>query len=58
MRNMMVISALIYLGALLVLTPIYANHGLWLALLISFVARGITLALRYPSLEAEADQPA
>ncbi|GGE39467.1 MATE family efflux transporter [Actibacterium pelagium] len=57
MRNMMVISALIYLAALLVLTPIYANHGLWAALLISFVARGITLALRYPSLEADADQP-
>jgi MATE family multidrug resistance protein len=58
MRNMMVISALIYVAALLVLTPIYANHGLWASLLISFVARGITLALRYPSLEADADQPA
>ncbi len=55
MRNMMVVSALIYAVAVLVLTPLFGNHGLWLALLISFVARGATLALRYPSLEADAD---
>ncbi|WP_422050961.1 MATE family efflux transporter [Shimia sp.] len=54
MRNMMFISALVYLGAVLVLLPGFANHGLWLALLISFVARGVTLGLRYPALEAKA----
>lgn len=51
MRNMMFISALIYLGAVLLLVPAYANHGLWGAMLISFVARGVTLAARYPRLE-------
>ena len=54
MRNMMVVSAVIYGVSLLLLLPLLGNHGLWLALLISFVARGVTLALRYPALEARA----
>lgn len=57
MRNMMIISAIIYAASAVVLVPIWGNHGLWVALLISFAARGITLALRYPALEADADQP-
>lgn len=55
MRNMMIVSAAIYLVSVLALTPVYGNHGLWMSLLISFVARGITLALRYPVLESDAD---
>ncbi|SHG92082.1 MATE family efflux transporter [Marivita hallyeonensis] len=51
MRNMMVVSAVIYGLAAWVLVPVYGNHGLWAALLISFVARGATLAWRYPALE-------
>ncbi|WP_375175407.1 MATE family efflux transporter [Pseudooceanicola sp.] len=58
MRNMMAVSFVIYCAAIWALVPIYGNHGLWMALLISFAARGITLALRYPSLEADADSPA
>ncbi|HCQ64017.1 MAG TPA: MATE family efflux transporter [Rhodobacteraceae bacterium] len=58
MRNMMILSFLIYLAALAALLPVMGNHGLWAALLISFVARGITLGLRYPALEAEADAAA
>jgi MATE family, multidrug efflux pump len=54
MRNMMMLSFVIYLAALAALLPIFENHGLWLALLISFVARGITLGFRYPALEARA----
>ncbi|MCJ8333193.1 MAG: MATE family efflux transporter [Epibacterium sp.] len=54
MRNMMVVSAVIYGAALVVLLPLLGNHGLWLALLISFVARGVTLGLRYPALEGKA----
>jgi multidrug resistance protein, MATE family len=54
MRNMMVVSFLVYLVAVVLLLPVFGNHGLWLALLISFVARGITLGLRYPALEAAA----
>ncbi|MBJ3762628.1 MATE family efflux transporter [Maribius pontilimi] len=51
MRNMMVISALVYVAALLALVPVFGNDGLWLALLVSFVARGATLGWKYPGLE-------
>jgi MATE family multidrug resistance protein len=52
MRDMMVLSLAVYVAALLILAPIYGNHGLWIALLISYVARGLTLWWRYPALEA------
>ncbi|MGJ8602948.1 MAG: MATE family efflux transporter [Marivita sp.] len=51
MRNMMLVSALIYAAAAFALVPSFGNHGLWIALLISFVARGLTLGARYPALE-------
>jgi MATE family multidrug resistance protein len=51
MRNMMALSLAVYVAAVAALVPAMGNHGLWLALLISFVARGITLGLRYPALE-------
>lgn len=54
MRNMMVLSFAVYAISIAVLMPIYGNHGLWMALLLSFVARGVTLAWRYPALEAQA----
>jgi len=54
MRNMMILSFIVYAASVAVLMPIYGNHGLWVALLISFVARGVTLAWRYPALEARA----
>ena len=51
MRNMMFISLIFYLLALILLVPHFENIGLWSALLISFIVRGVTLLLRYPSLE-------
>lgn len=51
MRNMMAVSFVIYAASVWLLMPAYGNHGLWIALLISFVARGVTLLLRYPALE-------
>jgi len=51
MRNMMALSLLLYAVAVAVLVPPLGNHGLWAALLLSFVARGVTLGLRYPALE-------
>ncbi|MEM9210502.1 MAG: MATE family efflux transporter [Pseudomonadota bacterium] len=53
MRNMMIVSAAIYAASVALLMPVYGNHGLWAALLIFFVARGVTLALRYPALERD-----
>jgi len=55
MRNMMALSAAIYFAAALALMPLAANHGLWMALLISFAARGVTLGLKYPGLERAVD---
>lgn len=51
MRNMMALSAAVYVVALVLLVPALGNHGLWFALLISFVARGATLGWKYPALE-------
>lgn len=50
MRNMMIASLALYLGAAWLLMPLYGNHGLWAALTIFFVARGLTLGLRIPAL--------
>jgi len=52
MRNMTVVSFVIYGLALLVFLPLFDNHGLWAALLVSFAARGVTLAVKYPKIEA------
>jgi len=51
MRNMMALSLAVYAGAVAVLIPALGNHGLWLALMLSYVVRAATLGLRYPALE-------
>ncbi|AEI92504.1 MATE family efflux transporter [Roseobacter litoralis] len=56
MRNMMALSFASYWLAILVLLPIWGNHGLWVALLISFAVRGLTLGARYPALERHASK--
>ena len=50
MRNMMVLSLLVYLASWWVLERNFGNTGLWAALCIFFVARGITYAMRMPAL--------
>ena len=57
MRNAMLISLPIFLIVAQFLVPAFGNHGLWASMLIFFMARGVTLGIRYPSLEAEADSP-
>jgi len=54
MRNMMAVAFVIYVLAAWALMPRMENHGLWLALHISFIARAGSLALRYPALERAA----
>jgi len=54
MRNAMAWSLAVYLAAWWVLTALMGTHGLWAALMVFFVARGVTLFLRYPSLERAA----
>lgn len=54
MRNAMVLSVAVYVAALLALVPVFGNHGLWASLLLLYVVRAVTLALRYPAVEAAA----
>ena len=54
MRNMMLISLTIFLAAWAILTPSFGNHGLWAALMVFFIARGLTLWLQLPALERAA----
>jgi MATE family multidrug resistance protein len=49
MRNLMVLSLLIFLAAWLALRS-YGNTGLWGALLVHYAARGGLQALRYPAM--------
>ena len=49
MRNLMLLSLLIFLGAWLALRS-FGNAGLWGALLVLYAARGGLQALRYPAL--------
>ncbi|SHG12788.1 multidrug resistance protein, MATE family [Bradyrhizobium erythrophlei] len=49
MRNLMVLSLLVFLAAWLVLRP-FGNAGLWAALLVHYAARGGLQALRYPAM--------
>lgn len=53
MRNAMLQSVAIYVVALFVLVPAFGNHGLWAALMVLNVVRGVTLGWRYPRLEAQ-----
>jgi MATE family multidrug resistance protein len=54
MRNMMIVSLAIFMLAWWLLEAPFGNHGLWAALNIFFVARGLTFATRMPSLERRA----
>jgi MATE family multidrug resistance protein len=54
MRNMMLVSLAVYGLAAVLLVPAFGNHGLWAAYIISYAARGVTLAARYPALERSA----
>ena len=58
MRNMMFVSMVGYFIAWAVLTPWFANHGLWLSLHILFILRAITLASALPGLERRLFPPA
>jgi MATE family multidrug resistance protein len=49
MRNLMVAALVIYFGSWWMLRG-WGNEGLWLALLIFLLARGLLQAARYPAL--------
>ena len=57
MRNLMVLSLLVFLGAWLALRS-FGNAGLWGALLFHYAARGGLQAARYPALLKASFKPA
>lgn len=56
MRNMMLISFVVYVASLWLLLEPFGNHGLWASLLIFYIVRGVTLWWKYPTLEASVEQ--
>lgn len=56
MRNMMVLSFAVYAGTVAILLPRFGNHGLWAALMVLFVVRAVSLAVKYPALERSASR--
>ena len=57
MRNLMMLSLLIFLAAWLALRS-FGNAGLWGALLVHYAARGGLQALRYPAMLRASFRPA
>ena len=55
MSNMAAVSMVIYFAAVWAFSG-FGNDGLWMALLVSLVVRGVTLGLRYQALERASDQ--
>ncbi|WP_135080284.1 MATE family efflux transporter [Terasakiella sp. SH-1] len=54
LRNMMILSLALYLPLSIILRDHFENHGLWAAFTIFFLFRGITLGMRFPSVEKRA----
>ena len=46
----MILTALIYAGALWLLVPLWGNHGLWLSYIVLSAARTGTLMIYYPRI--------
>jgi MATE family multidrug resistance protein len=48
MRNAAIFTTILYVGLVWSLPQLWANHGLWLALILLNIIRGLTLAAYYP----------
>ncbi len=57
MRNMMLLSLVVYLAVWWIATRSLGNHGLWLSLNAFFVIRAITLGARLKALEGASFPP-
>jgi Na+-driven multidrug efflux pump len=58
MRNMMLAAFLVYGAALAVLVPVFGNHGLWAALNLFLLLRGLFLVMLLPRRAAQTFRPA
>lgn len=55
MLRAMMVSVAVYAVALVVLIPVMGNHGLWAALMVLNITRGITMRAAYPKVLAKAE---
>ncbi len=53
LRNMMLVSLLVFLAAWQTLTDVFGNHGLWASVMLFLVVRALTLLARVPALMRE-----
>jgi len=53
MRNAGIAAVAIYIGAHYLLEPKFSEHGIWIAFLIYYIARAITLAFYYPIIRKD-----
>ncbi len=58
MRNSSLLSVVIYAVAVALFVSEWQNHGLWLALMVLYAARAVTLGALYPELERSVSQKA
>ena len=58
MRDTMIISVIVFVPLSLWLAGLMGNHGLWLAFMMYFLARGITLAMALPGIKKAIISPA
>lgn len=54
MRHSMLISVAAYTVALLALMPLFGNHGLWAALMVLNIARGVSMGLKWHLVQEKA----
>ena len=52
MRNAMLLSVAVYVIAVWVLVPLWANHGLWLSLMLFMAMRALTLGVLLRRVDA------
>ena len=50
LRNAAIVTTILYVALVWTLPQLWANHGLWLALILLNILRGLTLAAYYPRL--------
>ena len=53
MRNAGIAAVIIYIAAHYLLTPRLAKDGIWIAFLIYYIARAVTLAFYYPNIRKQ-----
>ncbi len=55
LRDAMALCTVVFFGAAVLFVPLFANHGLWIAMLVYLAARGVILAMYFRKARYGAD---